>query len=78
MRLVYIAGKFRGSNAWEIACNVHEAEAAAIRVGDRIEGANRQTIAGVKELRDVAKRGGALVLTIRRGNQLMLVPLRAP
>jgi APA family basic amino acid/polyamine antiporter len=54
------------------------AEAAAIRVGDRIEGANRQTIAGVKELRDVAKRGGALVLTIRRGNQLMLVPLRAP
>ena len=54
------------------------AEAAAIRVGDRIEGANRQTIAGVKELRDVAKRGGTLVLTIRRGNQLMLVPLRAP
>jgi Do/DeqQ family serine protease len=54
------------------------AEAAAIRVGDRIEGANRQTVAGLKELRDVAKRGGALVLTIRRGNQLMLVPLRAP
>ncbi len=54
------------------------AEAAAIRVGDRIEGANRQSIAGLKELRDVAKRGGALVLTIRRGNQLMLVPLRAP
>ena len=54
------------------------AEAAAIRAGDRIEGANRQPIAGVKELRDVARRGGALVLTIRRGNQLMLVPLRAP
>jgi Do/DeqQ family serine protease len=54
------------------------AEAAAIRVGDRIEGANRQAVAGLKELRDVAKRGGALVLTIRRGNQLMLVPLRAP
>jgi len=54
------------------------AEAAAIRAGDRIEGANRQAIAGVKDLRDVAKRGGALVLTIRRGNQLMLVPLRAP
>jgi hypothetical protein len=34
MRLVYIAGKFRGSNAWEIACNVHEAEAAAIRVAE--------------------------------------------
>ena len=54
------------------------AEAATIRVGDRIESANRQSIASVKELRDVAKRGGALVLTIRRGNQLMLVPLRAP
>jgi len=54
------------------------AEAAAIRVGDRIEGANRQGITGLKDLRDVAKRGGTLVLTIRRGNQLMLVPLRAP
>jgi Do/DeqQ family serine protease len=54
------------------------AEAAAIRVGDRIEGANRQTVAGLKELRDVAKRGGTLVLTIRRGNQVMLLPLRAP
>jgi Do/DeqQ family serine protease len=54
------------------------AEAAAIRVGDRIEGANRQNIGGLKDLRDVAKRGGTLVLTIRRGNQLLLVPLRAP
>jgi S1-C subfamily serine protease len=54
------------------------AEAAAIRVGDRIEGANRQTVAGLKELREVAKRGGTLVLTIRRGSQVMLVPLRAP
>jgi Do/DeqQ family serine protease len=54
------------------------AEAAAIRVGDCIEGANRQNIADLKELRDVAKRGGTLVLTIRRGNQVMLVPLRAP
>lgn len=32
MKLVFIAGKFSGSNAWEIACNVHEAEAAALRV----------------------------------------------
>jgi serine protease Do/serine protease DegQ len=54
------------------------AEAAAIRAGDRIEGANRQTVAGVKDLREVAKRGGALVLTIRRGNAVLLVPLRAP
>jgi len=54
------------------------AESARIRAGDRIESANRQSVKGLKDLRDVAKRGGALVLTIRRGNQLMLVPLRAP
>jgi serine protease Do/serine protease DegQ len=48
------------------------------RTGDRIEGANRQTIGSVKELREVAKRGGALVLKIRRGNAVVLVPLRAP
>jgi serine protease Do/serine protease DegQ len=48
------------------------------RTGDRIEGANRQTIANLKELRDVANRGGALVLRVRRGNAVVLVPLRAP
>lgn len=32
MKLVFIAGKFGGANAWEIACNVHAAEAAALRV----------------------------------------------
>lgn len=32
MKLVFIAGKFAGVNAWEIACNVHEAEGAALRV----------------------------------------------
>ncbi|MBC8026238.1 MAG: PDZ domain-containing protein, partial [Steroidobacteraceae bacterium] len=48
------------------------------RTGDRIEGANRQTIANLKELRDVATRGGALVLRVRRGNAVVLVPLRAP
>ena len=48
------------------------------RTGDRIEAANRATIANLKELREVAKRGGALVLKIRRGNAVVLVPLRAP
>ena len=52
--------------------------AQSFRKGDRIEGANRQTIANLKELREVAKRGGALVLKIRRGNAMVLVPLRAP
>jgi Do/DeqQ family serine protease len=52
--------------------------AQSFRKGDRIEGANRENIANLKELRDVAKRGGALVLKIRRGNAMVLVPLRAP
>jgi S1-C subfamily serine protease len=52
--------------------------AQTFRKGDRIEGANRQTIANLKELREVARRGGALVLKIRRGNAIVLVPLRAP
>jgi S1-C subfamily serine protease len=52
--------------------------AGLFRKGDRIEGANRQPIANLKELRDLARRGGALVLRIRRGNALVLVPLRAP
>jgi Do/DeqQ family serine protease len=52
--------------------------AQVFRKGDRIEGANRQTIRNLKELREVAKRGGALVLKIRRGNAMVLVPLRAP
>lgn len=32
MRLVFIAGKFSGENAWQVACNVHAAEGAALRV----------------------------------------------
>jgi hypothetical protein len=32
VKLVFISGKFAGENAWQIACNVHAAEAAALRV----------------------------------------------
>jgi Do/DeqQ family serine protease len=60
------------------AVEPRSAAASVLRKGDRIEGANRQTITSLKELRDVAKRGGALVLKIRRGNAVVLVPLRAP
>jgi len=52
--------------------------AQLLRSGDRIEGANSRTIANLKDLREVAQRGGALVLTVRRGNSVILVPLRAP
>jgi serine protease Do/serine protease DegQ len=60
------------------AVEPRSAAAAGLRKGDRIEGVNRQTIGNLKELREVARRGGALVLTIRRGNAVVLVPLRAP
>jgi Do/DeqQ family serine protease len=60
------------------AVEPRSAAAAWFRKGDRIEGANRQTIGNLKELRELAKRGGALVLKIRRGNSVVLVPLRAP
>ena len=32
VKLVFIAGKFSGANAWEVACNVHRAEAASLRI----------------------------------------------
>jgi Do/DeqQ family serine protease len=60
------------------AIDPRSAAAQLFRKGDRIEGANRQTIANLKELREVAKRGGALVLRIRRGKEMVLVPLRTP
>lgn len=34
MRLVYVAGPFRGRSAWEIADNTHEAERWALRVAE--------------------------------------------
>jgi S1-C subfamily serine protease len=49
-----------------------------LRNGDRIESANSRAITNLKDLRDVARHGGALVLTVRRGNAVILVPLRAP
>jgi Do/DeqQ family serine protease len=60
------------------AVEPRSAAAAFVRKGDRIEGVNRQSIANLKELRDVAKRGGTLVLRIRRGNAMVLAPLRSP
>jgi S1-C subfamily serine protease len=66
-------------NAVEVrAVEPRSAAASVLRKGDLIEGANRSAITSLKDLRDVAKRGGALVLKIRRGNAVVLVPLRAP
>jgi Do/DeqQ family serine protease len=60
------------------AVEPRSAAAQWLRNGDRIEGANSRNIANLKDLRDVAKRGGALVLIVRRGSAVILVPLRAP
>ena len=32
MRLIYIAGPFRGKNPWDVHCNVHEAEMLGLEV----------------------------------------------
>jgi len=52
--------------------------AARLRAGDRIEGANNRGVESLKDLRDIAKRGGSLVLTVRRGHAVMIVPLPSP
>jgi Do/DeqQ family serine protease len=52
--------------------------AQLLRTGDRIEAANRTNVGDLKDLREVARSGGALVLRVRRGNAVVLVPLRAP
>ena len=49
-----------------------------LRAGDRIEGANNRGVANLKDLREIAKRGGTLVLTVRRGHAVVFVPLPAP
>jgi Do/DeqQ family serine protease len=69
-----------GSSGGVEVRSVEPGSAAAqwLRNGDRIESANSRSVANLKELREVAKRGGALVLTVRRGNAVVLVPLRAP
>jgi Do/DeqQ family serine protease len=71
------------SDASDGGVNVRAVEARSaasqlLRSGDRIESVNRTPVANLKELRAIAKRGGTLVLTIRRGNAVVLVPLRAP
>jgi Do/DeqQ family serine protease len=54
------------------------ADLARLRAGDRIEGANSKPVATLGDLREAAKRGGTLVLTVRRGNAVVLLPLRVP
>jgi serine protease Do/serine protease DegQ len=54
------------------------ADLARLRAGDRIEGANSKPVTNLADLRETARRGGTLVLTVRRGNAVVLLPLRVP
>ena len=60
------------------AVDTQSRAAQRLRAGDRIEGANNRGVANLKDLREIAKRGGALVLTVRRGHMVVFVPLPAP
>ncbi|HKT74290.1 MAG TPA: DegQ family serine endoprotease [Steroidobacteraceae bacterium] len=47
-----------------------------LRNNDVIVGANRGRVSSVEQLRQRAKGGGVLVLEVRRGNTIILIPLR--
>jgi Do/DeqQ family serine protease len=49
---------------------------AGLRAGDVIVGANRGRVGSLRELRERAKSAAVLVLEVRRGNSVLLVPLR--
>jgi Do/DeqQ family serine protease len=49
---------------------------AGLRTDDLIVGANRGQVANVRELRERAKGAAVLVLEVRRGNTVLLIPLR--
>jgi len=50
----------------------------SLRAGDIIIGANRGKVATLSQLRERAKDASTLVLEVRRGNRILLVPLRSP
>lgn len=59
--------------------NVEPGSAAAqvgLRSNDVIVGANRGRVSSVQQLRERARTAGVLVLEVRRGNTIVLIPLR--
>ena len=52
------------------------ASQSGLRANDIIVGANRGKVTSVQQLRDRAKGASVLVLEVRRGNQVILIPLR--
>jgi len=51
---------------------------AGLHADDVIVGANRGKVASLRELRERAKGAAVLVLEVRRGNSVLLIPLRGP
>jgi Do/DeqQ family serine protease len=49
---------------------------AGLRTDDLIVGANRGRVGNVHDLRERARSGAVLVLEVRRGNSVLLIPLR--
>jgi S1-C subfamily serine protease len=59
--------------------NVEAGSAAAqsgLRNNDVIVGANRGKVANLQQLKERAKNNTVLVLEVRRGNSILLIPLR--
>jgi S1-C subfamily serine protease len=50
----------------------------SLRAGDIIIGVNRGKVTTLSQLRERAKDAPTLVLEVRRGNRILLVPLRSP
>jgi S1-C subfamily serine protease len=49
---------------------------SGLRNNDVIVGANRGKVTSLQQLRDRAKGASVLVLEVRRGNTIILIPLR--
>ena len=51
---------------------------AGLRANDIIIGVNRGKVTNLQQLRERAKGASTLVLEVRRGNTILLIPLRCP
>ncbi|MND03585.1 Periplasmic pH-dependent serine endoprotease DegQ precursor [compost metagenome] len=49
---------------------------AGLRADDRIIGVNRVRVSTIAQLREAAKGQATMLIQLRRGNQVLLLPLR--
>ena len=52
------------------------ASQSALREGDVITGVNRRPVASLRELRAAVNGQSSFVLSVRRGNALLVLPIR--